>query len=52
MAGDLKGDACREIWLNQTGYDILLQETDKKLDDFEFDLYWVVRSGNDPLQLF
>ncbi|MBZ4043268.1 sugar phosphate isomerase/epimerase family protein [Flavobacterium hibisci] len=37
---------------NQTGYDILLQETDKKLVDFELDLYWVVRSGNDPLQMF
>lgn len=37
---------------NQTGYDILLQETDKKLVDFELDIYWAVRSGNDPLQLF
>lgn len=37
---------------NQTGYDILLQETDKKLVDFELDLYWAVRSGNDPLALF
>jgi sugar phosphate isomerase/epimerase len=37
---------------NQTGYDVLLQETDKKLVDFELDLYWAVRSGNDPLQLF
>ncbi|WP_269237241.1 sugar phosphate isomerase/epimerase family protein [Flavobacterium flavigenum] len=37
---------------NQTGYDILLQETDKKLVDFELDLYWVVRSGNDPLEMF
>jgi sugar phosphate isomerase/epimerase len=37
---------------NQTGYDVLLQETDKKLVDFELDLYWSVRSGNDPLQLF
>lgn len=37
---------------NQCGYDILLQETDKKLVDFELDLYWAVRSGNDPLQLF
>lgn len=37
---------------NQTGYEILLQETDKKLVDFELDLYWVVRSGNDPLELF
>lgn len=37
---------------NTTGYEILLNETDKKLVDFEMDLYWVVRSGNDPLQLF
>lgn len=37
---------------NQTGYDILLEETDKKLVDFELDLYWAVRSGYDPLQLF
>jgi sugar phosphate isomerase/epimerase len=35
-----------------TGYDILLKETDKNLVSFELDLYWVVRSGNDPLQLF
>ncbi|WP_316809024.1 sugar phosphate isomerase/epimerase [Pedobacter agri] len=35
-----------------TGYQILLNETDKNLVDFELDLYWVVRSGNDPLKLF
>jgi sugar phosphate isomerase/epimerase len=35
-----------------TGYEILLKETDKSLVSFELDLYWVVRSGNDPLQLF
>lgn len=35
-----------------TGYDILLQETNKDLIHFELDLYWVVRSGNDPLALF
>jgi sugar phosphate isomerase/epimerase len=35
-----------------TGYEILLKETDKSLVHFELDLYWVVRSGNDPLQLF
>ena len=34
------------------GYDILLKETDKKLVDFELDLYWVERSGNNPLHLF
>ncbi|QDW26203.1 sugar phosphate isomerase/epimerase [Pedobacter sp. KBS0701] len=35
-----------------TGYEILLKGTDKKLVDFELDLYWVVRSGNDPIKLF
>lgn len=35
-----------------TGYEILLKETDKELVHFEMDLYWVVRSGKDPLQLF
>ncbi|KLT65907.1 sugar phosphate isomerase/epimerase [Pedobacter sp. BMA] len=35
-----------------TGYDVYLQETDKNLVSFEMDLYWVVRSGNDPLALF
>jgi sugar phosphate isomerase/epimerase len=37
---------------NTTGYEILLKETDKNLVDFEMDLYWVVRSGNNPLKLF
>lgn len=35
-----------------TGFDILLKETDKKLVDFELDLYWAVRSGIDPIALF
>lgn len=35
-----------------TGYEVLLNETDKNLVDFEMDLYWVVRAGHDPLQLF
>lgn len=35
-----------------TGYEILLKETNKDLVCFELDLYWVVRSGNDPLKLF
>ncbi|MCP2027293.1 sugar phosphate isomerase/epimerase [Flavobacterium sp. HSC-32F16] len=35
-----------------TGYEILLNETDKKLVYFELDLYWVIFSGYDPLQLF
>ena len=35
-----------------TGYEILLKETDQDLVSFELDLYWVVRSGNDPVKLF
>lgn len=35
-----------------TGYDVLLKETDKNLVHFELDLYWVVRAGKDPIQLF
>jgi len=35
-----------------TGYQILLKGTDKNLVDFELDLYWVIRSGNDPIKLF
>nr|WP_294787001.1 sugar phosphate isomerase/epimerase [uncultured Flavobacterium sp.] len=35
-----------------TGFEILLKETDKDLVFFELDLYWVIHSGNDPLQLF
>jgi sugar phosphate isomerase/epimerase len=35
-----------------TGYEILLKETDKNLVYFELDLYWVLRSGNDPVKLF
>jgi len=35
-----------------TGYDILLNETDKDLVYFELDLFWVIHSGNDPLKLF
>lgn len=37
---------------NTTGYDILLNETDAKLIDFELDIYWTIRSGIDPLELF
>ncbi|WP_443938059.1 sugar phosphate isomerase/epimerase family protein [Pedobacter sp. MW01-1-1] len=34
-----------------TGYEVYLKESDKNLVDFEMDLYWVVRSGNDPIKL-
>jgi len=36
----------------QRGFDILTNGTDKKLVQFELDLYWAVKSGNDPLELF
>jgi sugar phosphate isomerase/epimerase len=34
-----------------TLFDVMLQETDPKLVDFELDLYWVVRAGQDPIKL-
>ncbi len=36
----------------KTGYEVMLEETDKNLVKFEMDLYWVVRSGNDPIAFF
>ncbi|MDQ7949244.1 MAG: sugar phosphate isomerase/epimerase [Pedobacter sp.] len=35
-----------------TGYEMMLKGTDKKLVDFELDLYWAVRSKVDPISLF
>jgi len=35
-----------------TGYEIMLKGTDPNLVQFEMDIYWVVRSGNDPVKLF
>jgi sugar phosphate isomerase/epimerase len=35
-----------------TGYDILQNEVDPKLVDFELDLYWAKFAGQDPLALF
>lgn len=36
----------------QRGYDILLNNTDKELLKMELDLYWVVRAGLDPVDIF
>ncbi len=36
----------------QTGYEILLKETDPQLLKMEMDIYWIVRGGADPLDLF
>ncbi|AMM50427.1 hypothetical protein TH61_03440 [Rufibacter sp. DG15C] len=35
-----------------TGYDILLKETDPALVNFEADLFWMVRAGKNPMDLF
>jgi sugar phosphate isomerase/epimerase len=35
-----------------TFYDTIIDETDPKLVTMEMDIYWVVRSGKDPLELF
>lgn len=37
---------------NQVPYDVLLNETDAKLVQMELDLYWVVKAGHSPLELF
>lgn len=34
------------------GMDILLAETDPNLVDFEIDIYWAVKAGQDPIALF
>lgn len=36
----------------QTGFDILLKETDVKLLKFELDIFWVVNAKVDPINLF
>ncbi|HEX4005979.1 MAG TPA: sugar phosphate isomerase/epimerase [Acidobacteriaceae bacterium] len=35
----------------QTGYDILINETDPNLVFFEIDCYWAAQAGHDPVQL-
>jgi sugar phosphate isomerase/epimerase len=37
---------------DKTGFELLLDGLDKDLVSFELDLYWVVRAGQDPEQLF
>jgi sugar phosphate isomerase/epimerase len=34
-----------------TGYEILMARTDPKLVDFELDIYWAVKAGQDPLAM-
>lgn len=35
-----------------TFYDVVLSNTDPKLVNMEMDLYWVVRAGKDPIDIF
>ncbi len=35
----------------QTGFDVLLKETDPSLVNFEMDIFWVTKAGVDPIQL-
>jgi hypothetical protein len=35
-----------------SGFEVLLNETDPHLVDFELDLYWVAKAGKKPLELF
>lgn len=36
----------------RTGYDILLEETDPALVDFELDLFWATQARHEPVDLF
>src|SRR5690606_35632612 len=33
-------------------FDVLLEETDAELVDFEMDLYWITKAGADPFDYF
>lgn len=37
---------------DELGYDILLKETDPALVEFEADLYWMTKAGQDPVAYF
>ena len=36
---------------NTTGYELLMQHTNPNLVDFELDIYWAVKAGQDPLAM-
>ena len=42
----------RTLANGQRGYDILLKGTDPKLVTFEMDLFWIAKSGVDPVKYF
>jgi sugar phosphate isomerase/epimerase len=37
---------------NETAFDLMLKELDPKLVGMELDIYWVVRAGQNPMELF
>ena len=37
---------------SQTGFDVMLKETDAALVNFEMDVFWIVTGGRNPLDLF
>ncbi|MFP4059152.1 MAG: sugar phosphate isomerase/epimerase family protein [Bacteroidales bacterium] len=37
---------------NETGFDILIQNTDPALVQVEMDIYWVIKGGDDPVKYF
>lgn len=41
-----------EDYNGQNGFDVFLQNTDSDLVAFEMDIYWIVRAGKDPVELF
>jgi sugar phosphate isomerase/epimerase len=42
----------KDLGDGQTGLQIFLENSDATAIDFELDLYWVVRAGQDPVSLF
>jgi sugar phosphate isomerase/epimerase len=42
----------RDVGPDLTGHDVLLNETDPALVDFELDVYWATFAGKDPVALF
>jgi sugar phosphate isomerase/epimerase len=42
----------RQLANGKTGYDILLEGTDKATVYYELDLFWAVKSGIDPVSMF
>ena len=36
----------------KTGFDMMMENTDPKLVDFELDLFWATKAGADPIALF